>query len=102
MTGDARSGFVWHVESMSAAERCSGSGGVVRASASQACGVRPVHRRKDRWNAAGSKLQKERDVADAQAAILKQCLRENPAHLIKNVAIGRAPSSARRRSRSAG
>ena len=38
-----------------------------------ACGVRPVHRRNDRWNAGRfGILEKERDVADAQAAILQQ------------------------------
>ena len=50
-------------------------------------GVLPVHRRKDRWNAAGSEvLQKERDVVDAQAAILKQAPREVTSHLVENMA----------------
>ena len=51
-----------------------------------ACGVRPVHRRNDRWNAAGSEyLEEERDVADAQAAILEQGPREITAHVIENL-----------------
>ena len=55
-----------------------------------ACGVRPVHRRNDRWNAAGSDMEEERDVADAEAAVLKQRAREIAPHAIENLTKRRA------------
>ena len=51
-----------------------------------ACGVRPVHLRNDRWKTLVGILFKEGDVADVQAAVLKQGACEITTHFIERMA----------------
>jgi len=91
MTGEARSASVWPEESVECRRAYRfgiwGRFGESGQASLNACGVCPVHRRKDPVERRRlGILKKERDIADAQAAILKESAREVTPHLVEDVA----------------